>query len=173
MEVTGKIVDLELDYALHRPKVTLQFDNQRVIATDEWTKLSNAEKIAITLEEQIEKRGTNANSALWVLCNKIANKLGTTKEEMYITELKKYGQSFLVPLIPSINPKGYFKYYDFREKGEINGKQCNWYVVYKGSSEYNKEEMRILLEGVNSDCKDLGLETIEDFKMKKLIEEWE
>jgi hypothetical protein len=173
METLGKIVATDLDFLYHKPKITIQIDNQRIIATDEYSELCNADKLEIKIEKYIDKRGTNANSALWVLCNKIANKLGTTKEEMYIMELKKYGQSFLVPLTPGINPKGYFKYYDFREKGEINGKQCNWYVVYKGSSEYNKEEMRILLEGVNNDCKDLGLETIEDFKMKKLIEEWE
>lgn len=173
MEVIGKIVGLDLDYALHKPKVTLQFDNQRVIATDEWTKLSNADKIKITLEENIEKRGTNANSALWVLCNKISNVIGLSKEETYLLQLKKYGQSFLVPLTRGVNPKGYFKYYEFREQGKINNKECDWYVVYKGSSEYNKKEMSILLEGTNNDCKELGVETIEEYKMKKLIEEWE
>lgn len=173
MEVTGKIVDLELDFGLHRPKVTLEFDNQRVIATDEWSKLRDSEKISITLEEEKEKRGTNANSALWVLCNKIANVIGTSKEETYLIQLKKYGQSFLVPLSIGLDPTGYFKYYEFREKGEINGKRCNWFIVYKGSSEYTKQEMQVLLEGTNNDCKEMGLETIEDYKMKKLIEEWE
>ena len=72
-----------------------------------------------------------------------------------------------------INPKGYFKYYEFREQGKINNKECDWYVVYKGSSEYNRKEMSILLEGTNNDCKELGVETIEEYKMKKLIEEWE
>ena len=173
MEITGKIVATDLDYLNHKPKLTIQIDNQRVIATEEYTRLSNLDSIIISLEEHIEKRGTNANSALWVLCNKIANVLGITKEEAYIHQLKKYGQSFLVPLTIGRDPKGYFKYYEYREKGEINGKACNWYVVYKGSSEYNKKEMSVLLEGTNNDCKELGIETIEEYKIKKLIEEWE
>ena len=173
MEITGKIVGTDLDYLNHRPKITIEIDNQRVIATDEYFKLSNAEKIKISLEEEIEKRGKNANSALWALCNKIANIIGTTKEETYLMQLKKYGQSFLVPLTVGTNPKGYFKYYEYREKGEINGKPCDWYTVYKGSSSYNKKEMSILLEGTNNDCKEIGAETIEEYKMKKLIDEWE
>ena len=173
MEITGKIVATDLDYLNHKPKITIQIDSQRVIATEEYEKLSKSDKIKISLEENIEKRGTNANSALWVLCNKIANVIGTTKEETYLHQLKKYGQSFLVPLTIGTDPKGYFKYYEYREKGEINGRTCDWYVVYKGSSEYNKREMSVLLEGTNNDCKELGVETIEEFKMKKLIEEWE
>lgn len=173
MEITGKIVATDLDYLNHRPKITIQIDSQRVIATEEYEKLSKTDKIKISLEENIEKRGTNANSALWVLCNKIANVIGITKDEAYIHQLKKYGQSFLVPLTIGTDPKGYFKYYEYRERGEINGRACDWYVVYKGSSEYNKREMSVLLEGTNNDCKELGVETIEEFKMKKLIEEWE
>lgn len=173
MEITGKIVTTDLNYLNHKPKITLEIDNKRVIATEEYTKLSNADKIKISLDEDIEKRGTNANSALWVLCNKIANVIGTTKEETYLMQLKKYGQSFLVPLTIGTDPKGYFKYYEYREQGEINGKACDWYTVYKGSSAYNKKEMSVLLEGTNNDCKELGVETIEEYKMKKLIEEWE
>ena len=172
MEITGKIVATDLDYIKHKPKITIEIDSQRVIATDEYEKLSKAEKISVSLEDLKEKRGTNANSALWVLCNKIANAIGTTKEETYLMQLKKYGQSFLVPLALGIDPKGYFKYYEFREKGEINGRACDWYIVYKGSSEYTKQEMSVLLEGTNNDCKELGVETIEEYKMKKLIEEW-
>ena len=173
MEITGKIVATDLDYIRHKPKITIEIDSQRVIATDEYEKLSKAEKISVSLEDLKEKRGTNANSALWVLCNKIANVIGITKDEAYIHQLKKYGQSFLVPLTIGTDPKGYFKYYEYRERGEINGRACDWYVVYKGSSEYNKREMSVLLEGTNNDCKELGVETIEEFKMKKLIEEWE
>lgn len=173
MEITGKIVATDLDYVRHKPKITLEIDSQRVIATDEYTKLSNLDKIKISLEEDIEKRGTNANSALWVLCNKIANIIGTTKEETYLMQLKKYGQSFLVPLSIGKDPKGYFKYYEYHERGEINGRACDWYRVYKGSSEYNKNEMSILLEGTNNDCKEIGAETIEEYKMKKLLEDWD
>ena len=172
METTGKIVGLDLDFLNHKPKLTIQLNRQDILTTDEFTKLKELDKINIILEEIIQKRGLNANSCLWKLCSQIAEKLGTSKEEIYLEQLKKYGQSLLIPVLPDTKPDGYFKYYDFREKGVLNGKQCDWYIVYKGSSEYTTKEMSILLEGTNNDCKELGIETIEEYKLRTLLKEW-
>ena len=172
METTGKIVGLDLDFLNHKPKLTIQLNRQDILTTDEFTKLKELDKINIILEEIIQKRGLNANSCLWKLCSQIAEKLGTSKEEIYLEQLKKYGQSLLIPVLPGTKPDGYFKYYEFREKGVLNGKQCDWYIVYKGSSEYTTKEMSILLEGTNNDCKELGIETIEEYKLRTLLKEW-
>ena len=172
METTGKIVGLDLDFLNHKPKLTIQLNRQDILTTDEFTKLKELDKINVVLEEIIQKRGLNANSCLWKLCSQIAEKLGTSKEEIYLEQLKKYGQSLLIPVLPDTKPDGYFKYYDFREKGVLNGKQCDWYIVYKGSSEYTTKEMSILLEGTNNDCKELGIETIEEYKLRTLLKEW-
>lgn len=172
MESTGKIVGLDLDYLNHKPKLTIQLNRQDILATDEFSKLKELEKINITIEEISHKRGLNANSCLWKLCSQIADKIGVSKEEIYLEQLKKYGQSLLIPVLPSQKPNGYFKYYEFREKGKLNGKECDWYIVYKGSSEYNTKEMAILLEGTNNDCKELGIETIEEYKLRQYIESW-
>lgn len=173
METTGKIVGLDLDFLNHKPKLTIQLNRQDILTTDEFTKLKELDKINIILEEITQKRGLNANSCLWKLCSQIAEKLGTSKEEIYLEQLKKYGQSLLIPVLPDTKPDGYFKYYDFREKGVLNGKQCDWYIVYKGSSEYTTKEMSILLNGTNDDCKELGIETIEEYKLRTLLKEWD
>lgn len=172
MESTGKIVGLDIDYLNHKPKITIQLNRQDILTTDEFTKLKELEKIDITLEEISKKRGLNANSCFWKLCSQIADKIGVSKEEIYLEQLKKYGQSLLIPVLPSQKPNGYFKYYEFREKGILNGKECDWYIVYKGSSEYNTKEMTTLLEGTNNDCKELGIETIEEYKLRHYIESW-
>ena len=172
METTGKIVGLDLDFLNHKPKLTIQLNRQDILTTDEFTKLKELDKINVALEEITKKRGLNANSCLWKLCSQIAEKLGTSKEEIYLEQLKKYGQSLLIPVLPDTKPNGYFKYYEFREKGVLNGKQCDWYIVYKGSSEYTTKEMSILLNGTNDDCKELGIETIEEYKLRTLLKEW-
>lgn len=172
MEITGKIVGIDLDFLNHKPKLTIQLNRQDILTTDEFNKLKELEKINIILEEITQKRGLNANSCLWKLCSQIADKLGSSKEEIYLEQLKKYGQSLLIPVLPETKPNGYFKYYEFREKGVLNGKECDWYIVYKGSSEYTTKEMSILLEGTNNDCKELGIETIEEYKLRTLIKEW-
>ena len=86
--------------------------------------------------------------------------------------LRSYGQVLLVPLTVTANPEGYFKYYDFFEKGKLNGKECKWYKVYKGSSEYDTKEMSTLIEGIVYEAKQLDIETLEEYRLDKLIEEW-
>ena len=173
METTGKIVGLDLDFLNHKPKLTIQLNRQDILTTDEFTKLKELDKINVVLEEITQKRGLNANSCLWKLCSQIAEKLGTSKEEIYLEQLKKYGQSLLIPVLPDTKPDGYFKYYEFREKGRLNNKECDWYIVYKGSSEYTTKEMSILLEGTNEDCREMGIETIEEYKLRTLLKEWD
>ncbi len=114
----------------------------------------------------------NANAYAWVLITQIAEKINSSKEEVYLDMLRNYGQVLLVPLTPGMNPSGYFKYYEFLEKGKLNGKECDWYKVYKGSSEYDTKEMSTLIEGIVYEAKQLDIETLEEYKLDKLIEEW-
>ena len=65
MEIRGKIVDLELDYETHKPKLTIQLSNQELIGYDE---VKNLDDLDITLEKHKVIRGKDANSYLWVLC---------------------------------------------------------------------------------------------------------
>lgn len=125
------------------------------------------------IKEYKEKRSLNSNSYAWKLITELGNVLRKSKEEIYLQMLKDYGQSLLIPVLPGTKPDGYFKYFEFREKGRVNGKECDWYIVYKGSSEYTTKEMSILLEGTNNDCKEIGIETIEEYKLRKYLEEWE
>lgn len=124
------------------------------------------------IKEKKNKRSLNANAYAWVLITQMAEKINSSKEEVYLDMLRNYGQVLLVPLTPGMNPSGYFKYYDFFEKGKLNGKECDWYKVYKGSSEYDTKEMSVLIEGIVYEAKQLDIETLEEYKLDKLIEEW-
>lgn len=124
------------------------------------------------IKEHKEKRSLQANAYCWKLCTEIANVLGTTKDEVYLEELKRYGQSMLIPTAKDSKPDGYFKYYEFEGKRLLNGRELNFYKVFKGSSEYDSKEMSILLDGIVQDAKELDIETLEDIKINKLIEEW-
>ncbi len=118
------------------------------------------------------KRSKNANSYMWELVGRLADVLGSSKEEIYFEELRKYGQSLLIPVEKDKKPNGYFKYYEFECSSTINGKKADWYKVYKGSSEYNTKEMAFLIDGVVSDCKELEIPTLEDYQIEQLIKDW-
>ena len=125
------------------------------------------------IKEHRIKRSLDSNSYCWVLCTKIAEVLNTTKDEVYLQELKRYGQSLLVPVAKDKKPDGYFKYYQFESRRKLNGVVVDFYKVFKGSSEYDSKEMSILLNGIVEDAKELDIETLEDIRIKELIKEWE
>ena len=120
-----------------------------------------------------EKRSNNANSYLWELCTQIGNIMNLSKNEVYLQMLKDYGQSMLIPVKKGNKPNGFIKYYEFECSSQLNGKEADWYKIYKGSSEYNTKEMSILLEGAVQEAKNLGIKTKEDYEIEKLIEEWD
>lgn len=124
------------------------------------------------IKEYREKRSLNANSYAWVLIGKIGNKLRKSKEEVYLQMLKDYGQSEIVSILSSINPSGFFKYYEKVGTGVINNKEFSHYKIYKGSSEYNTLEMSILIDGIVQEAQQLDIETKTPEEIERLKRMW-
>lgn len=120
------------------------------------------------IEVHREKRSNTANSYAWKLCTMMADVLRTSKEEVYVNMLKRYGQSTLVGIREDISPDGYFKYFDIQS----NKGGYNYIIVYKGSSEYDSREMAVLIDGIISECQELHIETIPPDELKRLKEAW-
>lgn len=124
-----------------------------------WLKHQDKEKI-FDITEHREKRSKSQNSYAWQLIGQIGDKVGLSKEEVYLDMLKNYGQSEIVSMLSSINPRGYFKYYEEYKKGIANGKEVIAYKVFKGSSEFNTKEMTIFIDGIIQECQQLDIETL-------------
>ncbi|MBQ8044120.1 MAG: hypothetical protein IJ272_08255 [Clostridia bacterium] len=124
------------------------------------------------LKEYKEKRSLNANSYCWALITELANVLRLSKEEVYLMKLKDYGQSMLIPVLKGEEPDGYFKYHEYETSSILNGKEADWYRVFKGSSEYNTREMSIFIDGIIQDCKEQGIETRPKEEIQSLLERW-
>lgn len=127
----------------------------------------------IKIVKHRKKRSNNANSYLWKLCTQIGNAMNLSKNEVYLQMLKDYGQSMLIPVKKGNKPNGFIKYYEFECSSQLNGKEADWYKIYKGSSEYDTYEMSVLLNGVVQEAKNLGIKTKEDLEIERLIKEWE
>ena len=115
-----------------------------------------------------QHRTLTQNSYLWKLINEIANKLSKSKEEVYLQMLKDYGQSEIVSMLSTINPNGYFKYYESIGTGIVNEKEFTHYRLYKGSSEYDTLEMKYLLDGVIQECEQLDIPTLTEEQIKEM-----
>ena len=120
------------------------------------------------IKEKREKRSLSQNSYAWELITKIGNILRKSKEEVYLQMLKDYGQSEIVSILSSIEPKGYFKYYEKIGTGIVNNKEFTHYKIFKGSSEFDSKEMTILIDGIIQECQQLGIETLTPDEIAKL-----
>ena len=139
-------------------------------AISQWLWLQDREKL-FEIKEHKPKRTNTQNSYLWALVNQMANKLNKTKEDVYIQMIKDYGQSEVISMVSSIEPNGYFKYYEAIGTGIVNDKEFTHYRIYKGSSEYNTLEMAYLLDGVIQECEQLGIPTLtmEQIQQMRLV----
>lgn len=124
------------------------------------------------ITEHKEKRSLTANSYAWVLITKIADVLRASKEDVYLSMLKRYGQSEMVSVISSIDVSGYFKYYEPVATTTLQGKEFTHYKIFKGSSEYNTKEMAILIDGIISEAEMLDIETLPPHEIERLKGAW-
>ena len=113
-------------------------------------------------------RSISQNAYMWELINQMANKLNRSKEDVYLDLLKDYGVSVIVSIQSSIDVSKYFKYYEEIGKGVLKGKEFTHYKYFKGSSEYNTEEMAHLIDGVIQECENMGIPTLSDEDIRKM-----
>lgn len=125
----------------------------------EWLFTQDRDKL-FDIKEHKRKRSLDANAFAWKLLTEIANVLRASKEEIYMQMLKRYGQSEIVSVLSEIDVDGYFKYWEPIAKVTLQGKEFTHIRIFKGSSEFDTREMSIFIDGIVSEAKELGIETM-------------
>ncbi len=141
----------------------------------EYLLINRNNDIKYELSEFKEKRSLNANAYFHLLCNKLAKKLNKSNEDMKIELNLSYGTIARAEdgkkmgcMIPKyVNIRDFYEYaYCYKED-----EQYSYYLFYKRTSELNSKEFSDLLNGTVSECKQQGIETLEDKEINKLLEE--
>lgn len=137
------------------------------------TLLKNGQK-EIEIKKIRESRSLDANAALWVMLNKMAIKLHTTKDELYLDMLERYGVFTHIVVKPVAVKRVMTEWRTVRELGkvEIGGKTGVQLQCFYGSSQYSKEEFSVLLNGVIEEAKEIGVEFISKEDVARMIAEW-
>ena len=133
----------------------------------QWLFTQDREKV-FKIEEYKPKRSKSQNAYAWELITKIGDAVRKSKEEVYLDMLKHYGQSEIVSILSSINPNGYFKYYEVVGTGEVNGKNFTHYKLFKGSSEFDSKEMAIFIDGIIQEAEQLGIPTLTQEEIERM-----
>jgi hypothetical protein len=121
-----------------------------------------------------EKRSLNANAYAWVLMEQIAQKIGSSKEEVYLDMLRDYGVFTHLIVKPAAVGRVMQEWRTARNLGEVtvNGQTGIQLQCYYGSHGYDTGEMSRLIDGIVSECRDLGIETATPEELARMKEEW-
>ena len=140
--------------------------------------------LCIEIKPIRKKRSLKANSYAWTLITEMANKMRIGKDECYLLMLQRYGQTVTdehgnavmisalssIPTEVIIENVGYVA--PLATKGYVDGKEFTHYRVLKGSHDYDSREMSIFIDGVVSECKELGIETLTPEELMRMKNAW-
>ena len=136
--------------------------------------ISNGKELAVEVKQYRHKRSLDANAYLWVLLTLMADVLHTSKDNLYLIMLERYGVFTHIVVKPTMVDKVRQEWRTVRELGEvtINGKVGVQLQCYFGSSTYDSKEFSVLLNGVISEAQEMGIETITEAEKQSLLDEW-
>lgn len=127
----------------------------------------DAEKL-YEIKEKKSKRSLTANAYYWSLLNQLASVMRLSSEEVHFMMIKRYGMCEVVSVRSDIKVDGYFKYFDVIGKSDLDGKEFTHYKIFKGSSEMDSKEFSVLLDGLISECEEVGIPTLTPDEVAKL-----
>lgn len=171
MECKGSIVSIAQDFETKRILVTMSLADVPVQGLQELKAMA----LSVSLKKYRKRRSLDANAYCWVLCSKIADVIGSSKDEVYEQMLQDYGcfyedgQGYVVVTVKSGGNMsrigGHWKFY------KDNGKFSS-YLKIKGSSEYDSAEMSRFIDGIVYEAKELGISTEPPDEIERLKVLW-
>lgn len=137
-------------------------------------------KLTVTAKKYRKKRSLDANAYSWVLLDKIAKAMGSTSEEVYEEMLRRYGYPLYdedeKPVIISLKAEMDISSLDIHLKfvgeGHVQNKLFKHYKVIRGQSTYDTKEMSTFIDGIVSEAKELGIETLTPDELERMKAAW-
>jgi hypothetical protein len=173
------VKDIKLQYTEeNKAEIVLSTDSHRVEISKEKDVIARGKKLLVEIKQYRRQRSLDANGYLWVLCQKIAEAIHSTKEEVYQEAVRKVGPFEIVPIrndavkrwIEVWNGRGLGWHAEIMEDSKIHGYKK--IISYYGSSSYNTKEMSVLIDYIVDECKNLGIETMTPQEIAALKEAW-
>lgn len=155
-------------------------------ATGSFEKLKSFESLDVVLKKRRNKRSIDANSYYWQLLTKLAETMHVSKPFMHNQLLRRYGQAELfdgrcvyitIPDTESSQKQAdEDEYTHLKPTSQIregnDGIIYRTYKLLRGSHSYDTREMSVLIDGLVSECKDVGIETMTPDELNRMKEEW-
>lgn len=161
MEKQGKFVS----YNATKGEITLYVGE---VLPDTLNALQRANMLDIKVCQHREKRSLDSNAYCWILCTKIAEKVKSSKDEVYEEMIQKYGyMSDITITVKSIvdmaKIDGHWKFIKESSDGKFKA-----YQMIRGSSDYDRREMSHFTDMIVGEAKELGIETLTPHQLQEM-----
>lgn len=178
MKVSGRIVGANIDFRTNKPQLTLEVNelNDFKALVDD---MNGLEKLSIEIKPYRARRSLDANAYAWVLMDRLAEKMGESKVDIYREYVKHIGGNSDVVCVKNSAVER------LKEGWQRNGigwvtdtlpskiEGCTNVILYCGSSCYDSSQMSRLLDLIIQDCKQLGISTETPDEIARLKALWE
>ena len=172
MECTGRLHSVNRDWKTGKIIIGFELNEEPTEAIND---IASCEKLSITAKKYRQKRSLDANALLWLCLGRIAEALRTDKWEVYLQMLKRYGKFTYICVKPNVVDavKAQWRECEVIGNVNINGQEAVQMLCYFGSSTYDTKEMSVLIDGVISEMKEMGLQLPTSEDMRRALELWE
>ena len=143
------------------------------------------EALAVSITKWRERRSLTANAYYWVLVSKIAEAAGMSNARAHNMLLRSYGVpetiggQLTIAMLPVeaedeiLERELYHLKPTSKTKVGKDGQIFRAYILLKGSSDYDTKEMARLIDGTVEEAKMLGLETLPEEEIERMMAAYE
>lgn len=179
MKFTARIKDIGRTLA---GSLTITLESRQMDAAAA-TELSQADGLDVEIRKKRKKRSLDANAYYWKLASEVADALHVSKPYIHNYLLRKYGQIEIIDgqgvyiVLPDTESaqksvdeaQAYHLKPTSQVKPGKGGAMYRTYMMLKGSSEYDTKEMSHLIDGLVSECKEMGIETLPPEELERMM----
>lgn len=173
IDAIGTLQSLAYDREGHS-LLTIALQGDLAGAVDEIT----GKPLKVQIKPFVRKRSVDCNAYCWVLIDKLAAKTGIPKRDIYRAAIKEIGgvstavcvQEKAADEMCAAWERQGMGWMTERMPSKIEGCVTVW--LYYGSSTYDTVQMKRLVETIQQECKQQGIETKTPQELEALIAAW-
>ena len=174
---TGYLHGASRDYKTSDPVLSFRITEGELEDPQSW----EGKPLTITVKEKKKQRSLDSNAYFHLLCDRLREKLGISMSRCKNILISRYGQieyidNEQVVIKTNIPPD---KMYEYETLHCIpcgvdiqNGKEINYYRVYRGSHTYDTAEMTRLIKGTIEECEQVGIVTLTPAEIERMLGRW-
>lgn len=180
-DLVGRFRQMAVDYKTHDALVTFSL-KANLGALEEELKAYEEKDLVIKISPYSPKRSLNANAYFHSLCSEIGKKVDRPQIWVKNKLISEYGQPDPISederaiiktnldidkmwLLESVHAR-------FIQVRIENDKEVYFYELMRPSHTYTTREMSQLIDGAVQEAKDLGVPTISDKEMERILNAW-